>query len=181
MMWSSEWIMIKGDKMFTIGKIINTHGIKGEVKVKQITDFEERFSIGATVFLITHDDQQLELMIDGCRTQQDLLLIHFTGYDTIDAVQDFKGTLLKIKSAQLTELNEHEFYYYEIIGCTVYTMDEEEIGKVDSIFSPGANDVWVVKGSNQKEILIPYIEDVVKEVDIENKRIVIEPIEGLLS
>lgn len=173
--------MIKGDKMFTIGKIINTHGIKGEVKVKQITDFEERFTKGSTVYLINQDEQQLELVIDGYRTQQDILLIHFTGYDSIDSVEGFKGSLLKINAEQLTDLKEHEFYYYEIIGCIVFTIDGEEIGKVDSILSPGANDVWVVKDSDKKEILIPYIEDVVKQVDIENKRIVIEPIEGLLE
>src|SRR5690625_5781553 len=88
--------MIKGDKMFTIGKIINTHGIKGEVKVKQITDFEERFTKGSTVYLINQDEQQLELVVDGYRTQQDILLIHFTGYDSIDSVEglDRKSTRL---------------------------------------------------------------------------------------
>src|SRR5690625_2697036 len=181
MMLLLELMMSKGDKMFTIGKIINTHGIKGEVKVKQITDFIERFNKGSTVYLIDQDDEAHQLEIDGLRTQKNLLLLHFTGYNTIEAVESFKGLSLKIKENQLTDLEENEYYYYEIIGCSVYTMDGEEIGIIDSILSPGANDVWVIKDNQKKDILIPYIEEVVKIVDVENKRVIIEPMEGLLE
>jgi len=167
--------------MFTIGKIINTHGIKGEVKVKQITDFIERFNEGSIVYLIDQHDEAHQLEIDGSRTQKNLLLLHFTGYNTIEAVEPFKGLSLKIKENQLTDLEENEYYYYEIIGCSVYTMDGEEIGIIDSILSPGANDVWVIKDNQKKDILIPYIEEVVKIVDVENKRVIIEPMEGLLE
>lgn len=167
--------------MFSIGKVIKVHGIKGEVKVKQITDFIERFHKGATVYLIDEDNVALELEIDGFRTQGEILLIHFSGYDTIESVEHMRGLTLKVKEEQLTELEENEFYYYEIIGCKVYTVAGQEIGVIDSILSPGANDVWIMKDKQQKEILIPYIEDIVKEVDVENKRIVIEPMEGLLE
>lgn len=167
--------------MFTIGKITNTHGIKGEVKVKQITDFIERFDEGSIIYVIDQDNNAQPLEIDGFRTQHNNLLIHFKGYDSIEDVEDFKGLLLKIKQEQLTDLPENEFYYYEIIGCTVWTTDEDEIGMIDHILSPGANDVWVVKNAANKEILIPYIQDVVKEVDVENKRVIIEPMEGLLE
>lgn len=167
--------------MFTIGKITNTHGIKGEVKVKQITDFIERFDEGSIIYVIDHNNNAQPLEIDGFRTQHNNLLIHFKGYDSIEDVEDFKGLLLKIKQEQLTDLPENEFYYYEIIGCTVWTTDEDEIGMIDHILSPGANDVWVVKNAANKEVLIPYIQDVVKEVDVENKRVIIEPMEGLLE
>ncbi len=167
--------------MFTIGKIINTHGIKGEVKVKQISDFSERFDLGSTVYVINEQGESVPLLIDGCRTQQDLLLLHFKGYDTIESVEVLKGNNLMIEEAQLTELAEHEYYYYEIIGCMVYTMEGEEIGKIESILSPGANDVWVVQTREDKEILIPYIENVVKNIDVQNKRVEIELIEGLIE
>ncbi|MQS33883.1 16S rRNA processing protein RimM, partial [Escherichia coli] len=76
-------------------------------------------------------------------------------------------------------LEENEYYYSDIIGCTVFDDQETPIGRVINIFETGANDVWVIKGS--KEYLIPYIADVVKEVDVENKKIIITPMEGLLD
>ena len=167
--------------MFTIGKIINTHGIKGEVKVKQITDFMERFNVGSVIYLIDTNEQIIPLEITSVRTQKDYLLIRFTGYDSINEVESFKGLMLKIKNEQLTPLNEHEFYFHEIIGCTVSDMSGTKIGVVDSILTPGANDVWVVKNDQHKEFLIPYIQDVVKEIDVEKKQITIEPMEGLLE
>jgi|SRR5690625_4696364 len=167
--------------MFTIGKIINTHGIKGEVKVKQISDFSERFDIGSTVYVINEGKEKMPLLIDGRRTQQDLLLLHFKGYDTIESVEALKGTNLMIEEAQLTELAEHEYYYYEIIGCIVYTTEGETIGEIESILSPGANDVWIVQTKENKEILIPYIKDVVKNIDVYNKKVEIELIEGLID
>ena len=167
--------------MFTIGKITNTHGIKGEVKVKQITDFIERFNVGSVIYLIDMNEQIIPLEIASVRTQKDYLLIRFTGYDSINEVESFKGLMLKIKNEQLTPLNEHEFYFHEIIGCTVSDMNGTKIGVVDSILTPGANDVWVIKDEQKKEYLIPYIYDVVKEIDVENKQIKIEPMEGLLE
>lgn|SRR5690625_646581 len=166
--------------MFVVGKIINTHGIKGEVKVKRITDFEERFQVGETVY-IEIDKEELPLTIDGYRKHKNNDLLHFEGYNSINDVEHFKGISLYIKEAQLTELEENEFYYHEIIGCTVETTTGEFIGVIDHILSPGANDVWVVKNEAGKEMLIPYIEQVVKEVHVNDKKVIIELMEGLLD
>src|SRR5699024_2920451 len=145
--------------------IINTHGIKGEVKVKQITDFIERFNVGSVIYLIDTNEQIIHLEIASVRTQKDYLLIRFTGYDSIHEVKSFKCLMLKIKNEHLTSLNEHEFYFHVIIGCTFSDMIGTKIGVVDTILTPGANDVWVVKNDQHKEFLNPYIQDVVKEID----------------
>lgn len=167
--------------MFTVGAIFNTHGLKGEVKVKLLGDFEERFYKGNTLYYKNEANEDIELLITGYRTQKEAYLLRFEGLDSIDDVLGLKGKTLYIKEQQLTELGEHEFYYHEIIGCTVYSTENEEIGIVDSILTPGANDVWVVKNKAQQEILIPYIEDVVKEVNVGDKQIIIEVMEGLLD
>lgn len=167
--------------MFSVGIIINTHGIKGEVKVKRITDFVERFAIGETVYLTDESNKLIPLIIDGFRTHKNNDLLHFKNYNSIEDVETFKGKELKIKEEQLTELTEHEFYFHEIIGCKVETISGEEIGVIESILTPGANDVWVVKGKDGKEYLIPYIEQVVKKVDVVEKKVFIELMEGLLS
>lgn len=166
--------------MYTVGKIINTHGIHGEVKVKRITDLEERFHVGETIYIRLDDSEVISLVIDKHRVHHQFDLLHFKGFDQIDDVTPFKGKYLKIKEEQLTELSEDEYYYHEIIGCKVLTMDHEEVGKIEAILSPGANDVWVVKTKEGKEILIPFIKDVVKHIDVQNKLVKIEPMEGLL-
>lgn len=166
--------------MFVVGKIINIHGIKGEVKVQQITDFPERFHVGNTVF-ITEQNSLIPLKIDGFRTHKNNLLLHFEGYDSIEDIEHLKGKELKIKEDQQEELGENEFYYHEIIGCKVITTENEELGIIESILSPGANDVWVVKGKKNQEILIPYIEPVVKHVNVAEKLVTIELMEGLIE
>ncbi|WP_042144875.1 ribosome maturation factor RimM [Paucisalibacillus sp. EB02] len=169
------------EKMFTVGKIINTHGIRGDVKVLRVSDFEERFDLGNTLYLVTADKVVTELIIDGHRIHKGFDLVHFKGLNNINDVEHFKGSSLKIPESQLSELGENEYYYHEIIGCEVFTSDGNSLGLVKEILSPGANDVWVVKPSKGKDILVPYIEDVVIDINVEGKRIIIEPMEGLLE
>ena len=168
-------------KMFNVGKIVNTHGIRGEVKVKRISDFEERFNPGETLYVDLKKDEALEVVINTHRLHKGFDLIQFKGYENINDVEIFKGATLKITEGQLTVLEDNEFYYHEIIGCEVYTDDGELLGSIKEILSPGANDVWVVKQPKGKDLLIPYISDVVKKIDVETKKVTIEPMEGLLD
>lgn len=169
------------NRLFNIGKIVNTHGTHGEVKIVRITDFEERFEPGNTVFAAGQDQPPIPLTIESHRQHKGFDLLKFKNRNHINDIEDLKGVYLKIDQSQLTELEENEYYYHEIIGCDVLTLDKEKIGTVTEILSPGANDVWVVKQTHGKEVLIPYIEDVVKEIHIEEQKIIIEPMEGLLD
>ena|SRR5690625_3271291 len=173
--------MSKGDNMFIVGKVLNTHSWRGEVKVQQITDFAERFNSGETVYAKDEEGQIIPLKIKRCRKHKNALLIHFDGYDSLNEVEFLKGLELMIKEEQLTPLAPGEYYYHEIIGCKVVTTDKKEIGVIESILTPGANDVWVVRGENNKEILLPYIKQVVKEVDVVEKQVMIEVMEGLID
>jgi 16S rRNA processing protein RimM len=170
-------------KWFNVGKIVNTHGIKGEVRVISKTDFpEERYKPGNQLFLFLPDTKEpIELTVQSHRTHKNFDLLTFKGYENINEVEKFKNGILKVPESQLGPLDEGEFYFHEIIGCLVFTVDGKEVGKVNEILTPGANDVWVVKSLSGKEILIPYIEEVVKKVDVKEKIILIEPMEGLLS
>lgn len=169
------------EKMFKVGKIVNTHGIRGDVKVVRITDFAERFELGNTLYVVKEGEQPIQLTIDRHRVHKGFDIIHFSGYDNINDIESFKGSFLKIAEEQLTNLAEGEYYYHEIIGCTVYDVQGDKIGNVTEILSPGANDVWVVKRAQGKDVLIPYIDDIIVEIDIEQKKIVIDPLEGLLD
>lgn len=170
-------------KYYNVGKIVNTHGIKGEVRVISRTDFpEERFKKGSQLYLfLIKKGEPIPVEVASWRKHKDFDLLTFKGYDSIDAVSPFKGGMLKVAEEDMEPLPEGEFYFHEIIGCKVKTVAGEEIGTITEILQPGANDVWVVKGSDQREYYIPYIDDVVKSVDVVNKLVVIEPMEGLLD
>ncbi|WP_456275521.1 ribosome maturation factor RimM [Bacillus sp. AK128] len=170
-------------KWFNVGKIVNTHGIRGEIRVISTTDFpEERYAKGNSLFIFLQNEKDpIEVKVSGHRVHKNFDLLTFEGYTNVNHVERFKGSMIKIPEDQQGELNEGEFYYHEIIGCSVETVEGEKLGKIKEIISTGANDVWVVQRNGQKDVLIPYIKDVVHEIDIENKLIIIQPMEGLLS
>ncbi len=170
-------------KWFNVGKIVNTQGLRGEVRVISSTDFpEERYKKGSTLYIWKEKSKEpIEVKVASHRTHKNFELLTFVGYDNINDVEQFKGSFLKVSEEQLGKLEENEYYYHEIIDCKVVSEDGEEIGVVTEILSPGANDVWVVKRPNGKEAYIPYIADVVLKVDVENKLVVIYVMEGLLE
>ncbi|MGE7672504.1 ribosome maturation factor RimM [Lysinibacillus sp. NPDC094403] len=168
---------------FNVGRIVNTHGIRGEVRVLSTTDFEEeRFVVGSKLAAFKKDDKKPTwVIIESMRRHKNFILLTFEGMNNINLVEPFKEGMLKITKDQLTDdlLKENEFFFHEIIGCTIVSEEGETIGAVTDILQTGANDVWVVKGT-KKEHYIPYIEDIVKEIDVDEKKIVIHVMEGLL-
>ncbi|MTH52720.1 ribosome maturation factor RimM [Bacillus mangrovi] len=170
-------------KWFNVGKIVNTHGIRGEIRVVSVTDFaEERYKPGKTIFLFGEQkDQPKEVVIDSHRKHKNFDLLTLKGYPNINDVEPFKGMTIRVPESELGDLQENEFYFHEIIGCTVYTEQGEEIGTVREILTPGANDVWVIKRPRRKDVLIPYIGEIVKEIDPASKKIIISLMEGLID
>lgn len=165
-----------------VGKIINTHGLKGEVKVLSSTDFEnERFKKD-TSLLITRGNQVIrEVIVESYRNHKNMILVKFEDINSIEEAEKLKNLQIKVELSDDNLLEENEFYFYEIIGCEVFDESSNLLGVISEILTPGANDVWVIKSNLGKEILIPYIEDVVKKIDVENKRIDIEVMEGLID
>ena len=165
-----------------VGKIVNTHSLKGEVKVISSTDLgEERFKKGSKL-LITRGNQLIrEVVVQSYRNHKNFLLVKFEGIDSVEEAEKLKNLQIKIDSDEVGELEENEFYFHQIIGCEVFDENDKNLGEIIDILTPGANDVWVIKGENGKEILIPYIEDVVKKIDITSKKVNIEVMEGLID
>ncbi|MDQ0230557.1 ribosome maturation factor RimM [Metabacillus malikii] len=171
------------EKWFNVGKIVNTHGIRGEVRVISKTDFaDERYEPGNILYIFKDDDNQpIEVKVESHRVHKNFDLLTFEGLNSIQDVEQFKGSLLKVSEEQLSELDDGEYYFHEIIGCKMITDQGEEIGTIREILSTGANDVWVVKRRVGKDLLVPYIDEIVKEISIENKQVIISPMEGLLD
>jgi 16S rRNA processing protein RimM len=169
-------------KWYTVGKLVNTQGIHGEVRIISHTDFPEiRFAKGSRLILFHPSlPQPLPLEVTSYRTHKNFYIVKFDHFDSIDDVEKFKEGILKITEDDLLELEKDEFYVHQIIGCRVVTEEGEEIGEIKEVLSPGANDVWVVKRPKQKDLLLPYIDEVITHVDIEERKVTIHLIDGLL-
>lgn len=170
---------------FNVGRIVNTHGIRGEVRILSTTDFEEqRFVVGNKLAAFKKNDKKPTwVTIESVRRHKNFILLTFEGMNNINLVEPFKEGMLKVTKDQMEEdlLEENEYFYHDIIGCLVVSEEGETIGEIKDILQTGANDVWVVKGTKGKEHYIPYIEDVVKDINIDDKIITIHVMEGLLS
>lgn len=168
------------EKLYNVGKIVNTHGIRGEVRVMSVTDFPElRYQKGSILLLDRKNDKPIELTVASHRKHKNFDLLTFEGHPTIESVEPYRDGILKIKESQLTDLPQDEFYFHEIIGLTVVTEEGREIGTIKEILQPGANDVWVIRREKQKDLLIPYIEECVLNIDLEESKVTVHLMEGL--
>lgn len=164
---------------YNVGKIVNTHGIRGEVRVMPTTDFvAERFAKGQDLYL-QRSGEPLKLTVETARQHKGFILVKFVGYDNINDVQAFRDHELMVSEEDQQPLEDGQYYYHQIIGLTVKTVDGDSIGTIKEILSPGANDVWVVQLAGKKDLLLPVIDDVVKDVDLDAGEVTVELMEGL--
>ena len=164
-----------------VGKIVNTQGIKGEVRVMATTDFaDERFQSGNKLTLFMPNNDHFEVVIKSHRKHKQFDILRFEGYPTINEVEKLRDGVLKVAQEDLHELSDNEFYYYEIIGLQVEDINLGLLGEIKEILSPGANDVWVVNSQKYGEVLIPYIESVVLDINLETGIVKTELPEGLI-
>ena len=165
---------------FNVGKIVNTQGLQGDLRVLSVTDFsEERFKKGSKLSIFDDKNQfVMEVEIASHRKQKNFDIVKFKGLYHINDVEKYKGCSLKVAEEDLSDLEEDEFYYHEIIGLDVYE-GEQLIGQIKEILQPGANDVWVVARKGKRDLLLPYIPPVILKVDIPNGRVEVDIMEGL--
>lgn len=160
-----------------IGKLVNFHGVRGEVKILSDSDFlDERFKAGKTVEIGSG-----ELTIESYRTHKNFHMLKFEGVSNMNDIIHLKGKDVFIEDhAEELALDDNEYHVRDIVGLTVINLDDNtELGKISDVMFTGANDVWVIDG--EREYLIPYIEQVVKTVDFDRGIVEITPLEGLLD
>ncbi|MCR8845422.1 ribosome maturation factor RimM [Paenibacillus sp. SC116] len=170
------------EKLITVGEIVNTQGIRGEIKIVPHTDFPEvRFAKNSQLFIVNEAKQlHLPVTVEKAREHKKSYIVKMKEYDNINDVEKYKGCLLKVSEDQQVKLEKNEFYYRDIIGCRVVSDEGEELGVIKEILSPGANDVWVVKRPKGSDLLLPYIEDVVLDINVQDKLVKVHLMEGLL-
>lgn len=168
------------DGYMAVGLITTAHGLRGEVKVELHTDFPERFAPDVVVYLGEELDKAV---IREARPHQGQLLLQFNDIDDRTKADALRGLWVFIPEDEAVELEEDTYFVHDIIGLAVQTTKGEPLGTVEQVLFTGANDVYVVQppGEPKREILLPAIEDVIKEVDLENGILTVELLPGLLD
>lgn len=161
---------------FEIGHISNTHGLKGEIKVRPFTSNKKDYEKLKNV-LVGANNRFEEYTIESVRYQQDIVLLKFKNIDTIELAEKLKGKYINIPRELAKQLEDDEFFIADLIGCEIY--QNELLGVVDDVFTSGASDVYVIKRKGKKDLLLPAIASVIKNIDVVNKRIDVEIPRGL--
>ena len=169
----------QNEGLVAVAKVVKPRGIKGEVACDLLTDFPERFDGLEDVIAVLDDSTRRELKIEDHWFQQGRLVLKFAGVDSMDDAEPLRNADICVTETQAVELEEGEFFDCQLAGCEVETIQGVEIGTVSELMRTGGTEILVVKG--EKEYLIPFAEAICVEVDIENKRITVDPPEGLLD
>ena len=166
--------------LIAVGEILTTQGNKGEVKVATLTDTLERWLELTRVFIVT-DTGTNELIIEKVRFFRGLVIIKFQGVDSISAAEGLQREFLWLPEEERPCLPEDRFYLDELIGLQVYGPNERFLGIVEEVLVTGANDVYIVRGGEVGEILLPAIKSVVRQVDTEKRIMRVKLLPGLLD
>ena len=162
-----------------IGQIVNTFGIKGEVKVTPFTDDIKRFDDLKNVYVKTKKESKL-YKVENVRYHKNMVLLKLEGINNPEDAEKLRNAFLEIDRKDAIPLEEGTYFIAYLINLDVYTDEGKLLGKVDDIYNTGVNDIYVVKDELGKQILLPGIKDVIKEVDLEAEKIIVHLIPGLV-
>ena len=162
--------------MLLCAKIVNTHGVMGEMKAICLADSPAFFRKIKTLYV-----DGMPYTLKGVKEHKGNLLIRFDGVDSMDKAEALKGRDIFVKREDAPPLPEGRYYIVDLIGLSVIKDSGEEVGTVTDVFATGSNDVYEVTNENGKKYYIPVIDDVVKEIDLEGKKVLITPLKGLLD
>ncbi len=168
------------ETMLRVGVISSTHGVRGEVKVYPTTDDPERF-LDLEEVILDAGREEIPLKIERVKFFKNMVILKFEGYDNINDIEKYKGRDLYITRDQAVELEEDEYFIADLIGMSVLTEEGEPLGILADVMPTGANDVYVVRREDGKELLIPAVKECILDVDVENQMMKIHVMDGLLD
>ena len=168
------------EKVFQVGIISSTHGVRGEVKVFPTTDDMKRFKKLKEVLLDT-GKETLTLEIEGVKFFKQFVILKFKGYDNIDDIVKYRGKSLFVPRENAVKLQKDEYFIADLIGLKVVNEDGSFTGVLKDVMETGANDVYIVESQDGKEVLIPAIKDCIFQVDFEKEQVLVHLLDGLLD
>lgn len=164
---------------FKIGQIVNTQGLKGEVRVYSYTDDIYRFDDLEKFYL--GKDLETTYNVERVRYKGNMVIMKIKNIDTVEAAEKLKNKFMFVSREESRDLEEGEYFIADMIGMDVLTVDGEEVGTLKEVLQYAANDVYVIKGKEDKEILIPAIMKFVPTIDMKERKMIIDPIKGMLD
>ena len=178
--------MINKNEWLIVGLITSCHGIKGEVKVKSLSDFEERFLKPGIRWLQKENDppSKIELISGFKQPGKEIFIVKLKGVNTRNHAEQFKKFKILVKTDKLPKLKKEEFHLMELINLEVKTLENDElkiIGKVINLENEKNNLLIIELFKNQKKVLVPFVEEIVPLIDIKNNFLIINPPNGLLD
>ena len=168
------------EDLLRVGVITTTHGVRGEVKVFPTTDDPNRFKKLKQVILDTGKEQK-DLEIQGVKFFKQFVILKFKGIDNINDIEKYKGKSLFVTRENAVDLDEDEYFIADLIDMQVVLEDGTEFGTLTDVMETGANDVYCVQTEKYGEVLIPAIKDCILDVDIENGKMMIHLMPGLID
>lgn len=168
-------------RYLTVGQILRPHGVRGELRVKIITDYPEQLERHAHFYLArpVSPEKLDRYSVEKCRFHKKSLLLKLTGLDDRDSADEMRGMLVQIPIEEAVPLEEGEYYHFQLIDVRVETEGGELLGQVIEVIDTGANDVYVVRGP-RGELLLPALDDVILDLDLDVKLMVVRPLPGML-
>lgn len=167
------------EKQLQVGVISSTHGVRGEVKVFPTTDDVTRFRQLKKVYLDT-GREMLPLEIQNVKFFKQFAILKFKGIDNINDIEKYRGKSLMIDRKDAVDLDEDEYFIADMIGMKVCTEDGSEFGTLKDVMETGANDVYIIDSLEHGEVLIPAIRECILDVDMDEERMTIHLMEGLV-
>lgn len=168
------------EQLLQVGVISSTHGVRGEVKVFPTTDDAARFKKLKNVILDT-GKEQIPLEIEGVKFFKQFAILKFKGIDNINEIEKYKGKSLLVERKDAVKLKKDEYFIADMIGMDVFTEDEERLGILKNVIETGANDVYEVELLDGGDVLIPAIKQCILNVDIENQKMTVHLLDGLMD
>lgn len=166
------------EERFQVGVISSTHGIRGEVKVFPTTDNIKRFKKGITLILDTGKEER-QLIVEGVKFFKQFVILKFEGINHINDIEKYKSKSLYVTRENAIKLKKNEYFIADLIGVQVWEDNGDFLGELKDVIETGANDVYVIKQENGKDILLPAIKECILSVEIEEKKMIVHVMEGL--
>ena len=168
------------EELFQVGIITSTHGVKGEVKVYPTTDDVRRFKKLKDIILDT-GKEHIALELESVKFFKQMVILKFKGIDTLNDVEKYRQKSLYVTRANAVRLSKDEYFIADLIGLEVYDEDDQHLGMLTNVIETGANDVYEVKFEDGREVLFPAIKQCILDVDMENRKMKVHIMEGLLD
>ena len=166
------------DEWVVVGEFVGPFGIHGEIKLRPLTDFPERFEHTPTIYV---GKQHTPYRVEQAHMHKQLVLVRLAGIADVDAAEHLRGEQIWIPASELTPLQEGQFYLHDVVGLRVRHVNGQALGVVTDVVSTGASELFVIRDPQGKEVLLPVVKSFVKQIDFAQGVILVDPIPGLFD